>query len=48
MKIVSTRYRSITNFRHCMAKLHDFRVSYTDNFRKIIHITYMQHLCNLC
>ena len=34
-KIVPARYRSSTNFRHCMATLHDFRVSHTDDFRKI-------------
>ena len=39
-KIVPARYRSSTNFRHCMAKLHDCRVSHTANFRKITHITY--------
>ena len=39
-KIVPERYRSSTNFRHCMAKLHDFRVSHTANFRKITDITY--------
>ena len=39
-EIVPARYRSSTNFRHCMAKLHDCRVSHTANFRKITHITY--------
>ena len=38
--MVPARYRSSTNIRHCMAKLHDFRVSHTDNFRKIIDISY--------
>ena len=39
-KIVPARYRSSTNFRHCMAKFYDFRVSHTDNLRKIIDIKY--------
>ena len=39
-KIVPAKYRSSTNFLHRMAKLHDFRVSHKDNFRKIKNITY--------
>ena len=40
MKNCSCKIYSSTNFRHCMAKLHDFRASHKVNFRKIIDITY--------